>query len=349
VTYLRNAWYAAAWDFELTRLDLFHRLLLAEPVLLYRKSDGTPVALADRCCHRHAPLSQGRLKGDRVECAYHGLVFGPDGRCVHIPSQETIPPAARVRSYPVIERHHMIWIWMGEAAAADPALIPDFHWLDAEGWRWRGETLHVAGDYLLVVENLMDLSHLPALHRTTLADTAIPANEIPVEVRTAGSRIEVDRWVLNTPPPPYFTLLAGFERDARVDRWMNTTFLPPGFVTIDIGAATAGTGARDGDRRHGVTSLNLNAVTPETAATAHYFWAQAQDFAAQDPTLTELDFKLVHTAFLQDLAIIAGQQRNLDLAGSAPRLNLAADKAGIQARRIVERLIRDEAKAVATA
>jgi vanillate O-demethylase monooxygenase subunit len=315
--------------------------------VLYRKSDGGPIALEDRCCHRHAPLSHGRLRGDLLECAYHGLRFDPTGACVHIPTQDTIPPAARVRSYPVVERYSWIWIWLGDPAKADEATIPDFGVLSDPGWNWRGERLSVEGNYLLVIENLMDLTHLPALHQTTLADTAIPRNDIPVEYRIEADRIAVDRWVLDTPVPPYFRLLASFDKEARVDRWMNTIFTPPSFVRIDIGAAHAGTGARHGDRSHGVTTWNLNAVTPETERTSHYFWAQAQDFAARDPSISELDFRLVHTAFEEDLALIKGQQANIDLAPAAPRVDLAADRAGIQARRMIERMIRDERMAAA--
>ncbi|TAK80162.1 MAG: aromatic ring-hydroxylating dioxygenase subunit alpha [Betaproteobacteria bacterium] len=339
---LRDSWYVAAWDHEVQRLKLMRRLLLGEPVVLYRKGDGAPVALEDRCCHRHAPLSQGRLRGDRLECGYHGLQFDASGACVHIPAQDRIPASARVRSYPVVEKCHWIWIWMGDPARADPALIPDFGVLSHPDWSWRGERLEVEGSYLLVIENLMDLTHLPALHVTTLADTAIPANEIPVDYRIEPDRILVERWVLDTPVPAYFRLLASFGKEERVDRWMNTVFTPPGFVRIDIGAARTGTGARKGDRSHAVTTWNLNAITPETERTSHYFWAQAQNFSKGDPSITELDFQLVHTAFQEDLRMIKGQQQNIDLAPDAPRLNLSSDRAGIQARRMIERLIREE-------
>lgn len=342
VNWPRNAWYVAAWDHEIKRLTLTRRLLLGDAVVLYRKSDGAAVALEDRCCHRHAPLSHGRLKRDNIECAYHGLQFAPDGKCVHIPSQDTIPANACVRSFPIVERYHWLWIWMGDADLADPDLIPDFGVMDSPDWNWRGETLHVDGNYQLVVENLMDLSHLPSLHLTTLADTAIPENEIPVHYQVDGDRISVDRWVEDTPLPPYFRLLADLPRDMRADRWMNTTFSPPSFVRIDIGAAKTGTGARDGNRSEGVTTWNLNAITPETATSSHYFWAQAQDFKGDDPTIAELDFHLVHTAFQEDLAIIKGQQENIALSPDAPRLDLAADRAGIQAKRIIDRMIKKE-------
>ena len=346
--FARNAWYVAAWDHEVKRLHLMRRLLLGDGVVFYRKTDGSVVALEDRCCHRHAQLSKGRVRGDRVECAYHGLQFDPSGACVHIPSQESIPAAARVRSYPVAEKHHWIWIWMGEPEKADPALIPDFSVMNDPAWRWRGETLAVEGNYMLVVENLMDLTHLPSLHKSTLADTAIPASEIPVAYKLDANRVTVDRWVLGADLPPYFRVLAGMKKEHPADRWMNTVFTPPSYVRIDIGAARAGTGARDGDRTHGVSTWNLNAITPETERTSHYFWAQAQDFSLDDSSIAELDFHLVHTAFQEDLAMIKGQQQNLDLAPAAPRLDLAADRAGVQARRMVERMIREESQERAT-
>jgi len=340
--FLRNCWYVAAWDHEVHRLQLARRLLLGEAVALYRDAEGKVVALEDRCCHRHAPLSMGRVKGSNVECKYHGLVFDPSGRCVHIPWQETIPPSACVRSYPIVEKYHWVWIWMGEPSLADASLIEDFHWMDHPDWRFKGERLHVEGNYLLLVENLVDLSHLPHVHATSLADTAIPTNEIPVKYEREGNSVKVQRWVLDTPVPPYFRLLGGFGKEDRVDRWMNLQFSPPAMIRIDIGAARAGTGAREGVRSQGVTTWNLNAITPETDKTSHYFWAQAQDFSKDDPSLADVDFQLVHGAFQEDLAMIKGQQENIDLRPDAARLNIATDTGGIMARRIVEQLIRQE-------
>ena len=341
--YLRNCWYVAGWAREVQRLHMFRRLLLGEPVVLYRKSDGAPVALEDRCAHRHAPLSHGRLRGDNIECAYHGLIFDPAGACIKIPSQEQVPPTACVKSYPVAEKYQWIWIWMGDPDKADVSLIPTFHWMEDGDFAWRGETLHVEGNYLLVVENLMDLSHLPHLHLSTLADTAVSRNEeYPVTYEADGNDIHINRWIRDVEPPPYFRLLGDFGKDDRVDRWMDSHFTPPSFVRIDIGACPAGAGQLDGDRTGVQTAMNLNAVTPETATTTHYFWAQAQNFSQGDESISEVDFRLVHDAFQQDLGIIRGQQENIDLDPAAPRLNLAADKGGLQATRTIEKLIREE-------
>ena len=131
--FLRNAWYVAAWDTEVGR-DPPARTVLDEPVVLFRTIDGRAVALADRCCHRALPLSLGTVIGDELQCGYHGLRFDATGACVAVPGQSTAPPGAMVRSYPVVERHCWVWIWMGEVARADAALIPDWWWMDHPDW-----------------------------------------------------------------------------------------------------------------------------------------------------------------------------------------------------------------------
>ena len=236
----------------------------------------------------------------------------------------------------------MVWIWMGDPTLADESLIEDFHWLDDPQWRFRGERLELPGNYLLLVENLCDLTHLPFVHASSLGSTAIPPREGALETRREGNAVIVERWTENVPVTSYFRAIAGFARDAVVDRWMHLVFTPPAYVRLDIGAALAGTGARAGDRSQGVTTRNLNAITPETDKTSHYFWAQAQDFGTGDPSISDLDFRLTHGAFLEDLKMIAGQQANIDLDPSVPRVSIGTDSGGVQARRVVESLIAAE-------
>ena len=131
--FVRNAWYVAAWDHEIGR-SMLRRVILDYPVVLYRTVEGKAVALEDRCCHRQAQLSMGKLVGNIVHCPYHGLQFDPSGTCVKIPSQDRIPPSAKVKSYPIVEKNHWIWIWTGDPAKADPGLIEDFHWMDDPKW-----------------------------------------------------------------------------------------------------------------------------------------------------------------------------------------------------------------------
>ena len=125
--YLKNAWYVAGWDHHVGN-DLLARTICDEPIVFFRTEDGTVAALEDRCCHRSAPLSVGRHKGDEIECGYHGLRFDRTGQCISVPSQDLVPPGACVRSYPIVEKNRWVWIWMGAPARADATLIPDYFW-----------------------------------------------------------------------------------------------------------------------------------------------------------------------------------------------------------------------------
>jgi len=338
----RNFWYVAAWDWEVRRQELFRRTICNRPIVFWRKTDGTPAALEDRCCHRHMPLSDGKLRGDNVECPYHGLTYDSTGACVRIPSQAAIPPTARVQSFPVVERYHWIWIWMGDPALADPALIEDFHWMDDPAWRAKGERLDLKSNYLLLVENLLDLTHLQFVHPTTLGTEAISA--VPIKTEREGNKVRVTRWIMNSPPPPFFQKAGGFRPDENVDRWQIIEFTPPAFVRLDVGGARTGTGAREGDRSQGITMRNLNAITPETDTTTHYFWAQAHDFQIDDPTVTELLYRQVHTAFLEDLGVLQAQQGNISMynGGLPDQVDFNQDAGGLQARRIVDAILAQE-------
>jgi vanillate O-demethylase monooxygenase subunit len=338
--FVRNAWYVAAWDHEVTRA-LKRRIILDEPVLLFRKDDGTAVALEDRCCHRQAPLSMGKLVGNVVHCPYHGLQFDPTGKCVKVPSQEKIPPNARVKAYPVVERYHWLWIWMGDPAKADPALIEDFHFLDDPAWRFGGNYLHVESNYLLLVENLLDTTHLPFLHPDTLGTGAFARSEF--EVSREGDRITVARWLMNEPPAPFHKQMGEFPDGMKVDRWQITHYGPPSFVKLDVGSAPAGAGARTTAERgkRWMNMWNLNAITPETEKTAHYFFAQAYNFKLGERWISDMLAKQIRDIFLQDMAMVKAQQQNMDL-GPSPVVNLGQDKAWVAMRGIVDRLIKEE-------
>ncbi len=336
--FVRNAWYVAAWDHEVTR-EMRRRILLDEPVLLFRRDDGVPIALEDRCCHRQAPLSMCKLTGNIVQCPYHGLQFDTTGKCVKVPSQDLVPKNAKVRSFPVVERNHWIWIWMGDPAKADPALIEDFHWMDDAGWRFGGSYLHVDAHYLLVVENLLDTTHLPFLHPNTLGTDSFARSEF--DVKREGDRVTVTRWVMNELPAPFHKQMGGFPDGMKVDRWQVTHFGPPCFVKLDVGSAPAGAGARQGDRSKGVNMWNLNAITPETEKSAHYFFAQAYNFKLDEPWVSNMLKTQIHSIFLEDMAIIKAQQQNMDL-GASPAVGLGQDKAWVAMRSIVQRLAADE-------
>jgi vanillate O-demethylase monooxygenase subunit len=228
---------------------------------------------------------------------------------------------------------------MGDAAKADPGLIEDFHWLDDAAWGAAGSYLHVEANYLLLVENLLDTTHLPFLHPDTLGTDAFARSEF--EVTREGDRVKVTRWLMDELPAPFHKKMGGFPDGLKVDRWQVAHFGPPCFVKLDVGSAPVGTGARQGDRSRGMNMWNLNAITPETEKTAHYFFAQAYNFKVGEKWLADVVRGQVLKAFLEDMAMIKAQQVNMDL-GPCPVVNLGQDKAWVAMRQIVQRLVSEE-------
>lgn len=336
--FLRNCWYVAAWDHEVAG-DFLIRKILGESILFYRTSERRVVALADRCCHRRAPLSTGRREGDCVRCMYHGLKFDADGRCVEIPGQATIPQKARVHAYPVVERHRWIWIWMGDPALADPAQIPATPWVDAPEWHGTPPGyMHYQANYQLLNDNLLDFSHLAFVHLGTLGGSESYAQLKPeIEVLERGLRIS--RWLYDAAPPPFVAKLlpAG-----NVDRWNDYDYLIPGILIMNSGFAAAGSGARQGHREGAIEFRSCQAVTPETATTSHYFFSQPRNFANHDPVTNQLLDQALRAAFHEDLLMIEAQQTRWSERDDDDMILIGADAALVQYRRILERLLAAE-------
>jgi phenylpropionate dioxygenase-like ring-hydroxylating dioxygenase large terminal subunit len=340
--FLRNVWYVAASEQEIQQKPL-GRTILGEPVVIFRTEDGKVAAFEDRCAHRRLPLSMGKVIGDVLQCHYHGLRFDRTGKCVRVPGQDIIPSGARVKTFPVVERYKWIWIWMGDPALADPDKITDFHWLDDPNWGAKASYLHVKAEWRLVVDNLLDLTHLAFVHETTIGNSALVDNAA-VKVQRNGDNVVVTRWMIDTPPPPTFQRVG---LKGSVDRWQIIDFLPPAFLRLDVGASPTGTGAPEGRREGGISMRNLNAITPETETTTHYFWGQCHSFDVNNPATTEMVFNQIQTAFLEDVAVFEGQQRAMDARPDSPQVDINADSGAIQARRIIDRLYAAEQSAIA--
>ena len=299
-------------------------------MVLFRREDGTPVALEDRCCHRNLPLSKGRLEGDRLRCGYHGLLFDAAGRCVEIPGQSNIPPQARVRSYPVIEKYHWLWIWMGEPARADPGLIPDWWWADHPQWAFtRPDPIHVRCNFQLVSDNVLDVTHLAYVHASSIGASSI--TEFPATVEREERRVRLTRWILDRPPPPLYRQAGGFP--GNVDRWQIVEHVPPCFSVNFAGCK---------DARTRIDLMALSAPTPETETTTHYYFGFVRNFRLSDPAIErvfDVDFVRV---FNEDIPVLEAQQRMLELRPDAPKIDLAVDAAPLAARRMLQALLADE-------
>jgi phenylpropionate dioxygenase-like ring-hydroxylating dioxygenase large terminal subunit len=336
-----NAWYAAAWDTELKQ-QLLPRKICKKPIVLYRRSDGKAVALVDACWHRLLPLSKGWLKDDEVVCGYHGLKYSSEGRCTHMPSQETINPSACVRSYPVVEKYRYVWVWMGDPALADESKVPDMHWNTDPAWAGDGKMIEVNCNYRLVIDNLMDLTHETFVHSESIGDDNV--TEAPFDVTYKDNTATVTRWMKEIIPPPFWKgqLNKIFDHEGLVDRWQIIQFEAPCTVTIDVGVAKAGTGAQEGDRSQGVNGYVLNTITPSTDQTCYYFWAFCRNYNLHDQSNTTELRDGVSRIFFQDEQILEAQQKAINESPSREFYNLNIDAGAMWSRRITDKMVEQE-------
>ena len=336
--WMLNAWQVAAFADEVGDA-LLARRLCDRPVVLYRRANGTLVALTDRCPHRLLPLSAGSRVGDEIQCGYHGMRFASDGVCTMVPGQELIPAAAKVQSYPLVERYNLVWIWLGNASVADPALVPDCHWMDSPGWVPSVGYHHMDANYRLVTDNLLDLSHESYIHEHTIGnDQSESIATYAVRTTQEGKRlVRAHREMPAIKPPPMFKpMVNGAER---IDRWQSAVYMPPGIHMTNVGVYPVGT-----PREDAAMQRVLHLLTPETATSTHYFWALCRNFLRDDAGMTErLQLAVVHT-FNEDKHILELQQRSIlecpDL--QVPNVAIRVDAAPMQGRRMLAGFIERE-------
>lgn len=322
--FLKNTWYVAGWSHEITDTSLFSRTITGVPVVFWRDAQGRVAALPDRCSHRGAPLSRGRLEDGELRCMYHGVKFNCEGTCTFVPGQERIPPGANLAPFPVVERNKWVWIWMGEAAKADPSLIPDTFWLDSPQWHYKPDCMHYDVNYLLIADNLLDFSHLPFVHEKTLGGSTEYAN-VRADVQHIDRGLRVERWFMDAEPAPFVKRVTNLTQN--VDRWNMYDFILPGIFMMDSGSAPAGTGAREGNRVGAVQFRSAQALTPETENSTHYFFSQAHDFALDDPSVTETLHATVAAGFKEDWDMIHAQAGILSLDPGFKMMPLNVDNA----------------------
>jgi vanillate O-demethylase monooxygenase subunit len=338
--FLRDYWYAVAWDHEIKRSP-FGRTVCGEPIVLYRQTSGALSAFEDCCPHRLLPLSKGFLQGEHLVCKYHGLRFDCAGQCVWMPGQEGIHKEATLRIYPVAERHRFVWVWIGDPAKADENKIPDLSWCSDPKWVFEGSTYHLKCNYQLLVDNLMDLSHETFVHPSSIGQHEIL--EAPIKVISDAASARVTRWMHNIDPPPFWA--ANLRSFGKCDRWQICNFTLPANVMIDVGVALAGTGAEQGDRSKGVTGIVVNLMTPESETATWYHWGMARNFQTDDRGLTFRIRDGQAAVFAEDTEILEAQQENILRRPDRELQNFKIDAGGVHARRIIEReLARQGAK-----
>jgi phenylpropionate dioxygenase-like ring-hydroxylating dioxygenase large terminal subunit len=348
VTYLKNAWYVSALSTEVGPTELFHRKILGTSIMIYRKEDGAPVALHDRCPHRFAPLHLGKRVGDDVVCLYHALRFDCSGKCTHNPhGTGLIPKAAQVRRFPLVEKYGMIWIWMGDEAA-DETTLPDFGPLDAGHPNAIGYTyMHMKANYELIIDNVMDLSHIDHVHGEIITTRGKLSPKVPKIAEGAGTVSARWEWEQTPPMLIFADFLPQPKEEAR--HFFDITWTPPANIQLSVGAVQ-GPGALD--LEDCVGQYDLHTTTPETEGSTHYFFVTRRNHLTEDAGYNEGKIKAMHAAFENEdgpiITAVHDEMGTTDFFSLDPVL-MSNDVAPVKVRRLLARMIASENAAATVA
>jgi len=342
---LQNAWYAAAYTHEVTDTPLA-RTLVGQKAVLFRDSSGRAGMILNRCPHRFAPLSAGKVVGDTVQCPYHGLRFNAAGECVHNPHSKDGGglKAANIPFWPVMERYGIIWFWPGDPAAANPDLLPRIAFLEDPDYSIVRGLLHVRGHYELVVDNLLDLSHAAYIHPQFSGGRYTPEQILAATEQRLERR---ERSLINhrmrsgLAPGAAHVDVFGMDPAVPVRSDSTMTWYPPAMLDFAVGAWEM-----DKERESGVHIPQLHVITPETEFSSHYFFVNGRNRRQGDPEVDRMMLDFFELAFAeQDEPMIEMVQQNMGAVSDITELRpilLPTDAAPVSARRILARLIAEE-------
>lgn len=331
--FVRDAWYVAALAEEVTRQPLARRIL-GVPVMLYRKLDGTAVALEDRCAHRSFPLSRGTIDGDTVVCGYHGARYDCEGHCRQVPSQAQVPPGAMVRAFALHERGRLVWIWMGPPEQADPACIPHQDFLDDPAWVSSTERMHLKASYVRLHENLLDLTHLSFLHANSFGTPDYASAPFETQIDEAAGRFTILRTVMPTRLPPVWARPTGLE-GVDAARIAESTFHSPALHVVAVRFHACHLPEAEQPSR---AIRTAHIVTPESATSTHYFIQHARNFALEDDAITRFMHEQLRKAFQEDVDGLEALEALLGGYGERQaEISFHADRASLAMRRYLKR------------
>ncbi|HTO55892.1 MAG TPA: aromatic ring-hydroxylating dioxygenase subunit alpha [Myxococcota bacterium] len=340
--FIRNLWYVAAWSHELEAGQPRGVQVIGEPIVLYRRGDGGAVALEDRCPHRHAPLSLGRIEGDDLRCMYHGLRFRSDGSCAEVPGVTRVPPRLCARSFPVVERHGWVWVWSGDPARADPALVPAAFGLGDPDWVYRSGGIDYEADYELLNDNLCDLSHLDFVHETSLGrSTGAKWSTEQPRIVAEPNGLRFERWFRDHPITP--------GRSERVDTWSSYRYLLPGIFLLGTQSFPVGTAEASQlgapDAKPLLSRIDQQSVTPLGVGRSRYLWGFGLPRAFATPSFVDGVYRVVKTSFDEDRRMIEAQQAIWKATSpEQPRGFIPQDQGPALFRRMIAQRLADEAR-----
>lgn len=343
--FLRNGWYVAGWESEFDE-QLTSRVIIGESLLLFRDDRGDMQVMDNICPHRFAPLDQGRLVDGEVQCPYHGLRFSQTGQCVHNPNGNgLIPREAILRVFPAVEKHALVWVWMGNPDLADDTTIPDYSChVDPEFAVVRG-SLDIDAYYELITDNLMDLTHAVTVHEGVLGSEAIARGRNTVT--RDGTTVWSNSWCPDGMAPPAWDAVFG-HYGKPVDHWLNMRWDAPAHLLLDAGISPV-----TQSRAQGIWVYGTDILTPQTYKRTRYFWAISRTHHVSDPKFDAMWEGAIKKAFEgQDKPIIEAQQRMLSIRGhtdidESDHAFINTDAGPVQARRTLRKLLEHESDGLA--
>jgi vanillate O-demethylase monooxygenase subunit len=349
--FIKNIWYVAAWSHEV-ELDKPYPVIIAdEPIVLWRNSNGLINALEDRCPHRHAPLSLGRIEGDKIQCMYHGLKFEKNGKCSHIPASDIMPDNIDARAFPVAEQGGWIWTWIGDPALANPADIPEVWGMSPNNKEFMLKTgaLDYDADYQLINDNLTDLSHLDYVHETTLgaATGGRWSDDFPTLTKL-DDRLRIQRWIIDHSNSK--------NNEMMVEQFNTYDYILPGIFLMKTSFYPRGVADKYNFKapteESPLAQWEQQAVTPQSAGKSRYIFSSGfrsdSPIANADPEIVKKNFEIVLAAFAEDKEIIEGQQKIWDLTPEArKKAFIPQDKAPAMFRRMINKRIKEENNLIA--
>lgn len=351
---IKNSWYVVASPDELDDGKIVARTVLDTPLAIYRFKNGQAMVAYDRCPHRFAPMSLGKIIDESIQCGYHGARFDSEGNCIKIPGQESLPERCALRLFPTQEKYGFIWAWFGEG---EPSVdIPEeFHVGDSpdyEGGNGMFESMQA--NYMLVNDNLFDITHGDYVHPSNLGGTdqllyrqIESGNEfINGKMRyEAGDRRITVRF-LSRDRTESGSALRGMlslglnqpDYAGALDEEMQIDWIAPSFIVFKM------TVNPSDNREARFSGINLHAITPEFDNTSHYFFRSIRNFM-MDSEHTAGFVEQFKGIFTEDIEVFEGQQRVIgqekDLFEQQP-VSFAGDVVQYQARNILKRMARSE-------
>lgn len=340
--YPKDQWYVIAWSHEVSQQKTIAREVCGEPVVLFRNEAGEPKALFNRCPHRGMPLHSdtGKIVGDTLVCGYHGITFDTSGKCVDIPSGGVIPNKLCVKSYPLVEKSHWIWIWAGAPEKADINLLPDHFEIGLTDPAMKSEpgiALEVKANYLLPLENLVDATHITFLHHGLIDSGNVASHPYRLDVK--GGQISTVREFENETLPPMLKASMGITGDS-VNRTLSLMAYGNHLARISQEFIENG----NPDAKPGRIEL-IVALTPQSSKRTVQHALFATSFENKHPGR----FDDLRNLLMEDVVVIEEIQRMFDALGeeSAPEVSVKSDEANIRSRRYIADRIASERNLIA--